>query len=140
METELTEYPLPTANERDKTFSLPCDHRLEHDDNKDVIHTNRECQNHPPSDIFVTTHPPQLLPHVQLIPFLRPPLDLPIRKLKNRRGRPIRLSPARLNAVVRLSAVTSASTISEQNHVVLCKDVVVRLDAEVGDGGHHLGV
>lgn len=92
------------------------------------------------SNIFIPPHPAQLLPHIQFIPLLRPPLNLPPLELKDRRRRPTRLPPARLDAVVRFPAVASFGTVAQQHQVVFGEDVVVGGDVQVGDAGHDVGV
>ena len=93
-----------------------------------------------PSGIFVPSHPPQLLPHIQFVPLLSPSLNLPPFNLKNRTRTPLRLLSTRLDPVMRLPAMTALGGVPQQHMSVFGEDDVVRLDVEVGDGGHDVGV
>jgi len=94
----------------------------------------------PNSYILIPPHPPQLLPHIQLIPLLRPPLNLPTLTFKDRRRTPLRLLPARLDPIVRFAAMAPFSRVPQEHHGVFREDVVVGHNMQVGDGGHDVRV
>ena len=92
------------------------------------------------SDIFITLHPPQLLPHIQLIPLFRKAVDLPIFHFTYRTRRPLRPLPARLDPIMRLSTMTSLRRIPQQHMPVPGEDDVIADDMQVSDRRHDVGM
>lgn len=77
------------------------------------------------SRILIAFHPPELLPHIQLIPLLRPAFDLPAFHLKDGTRAPLGLLPRRLDPIVGFAAVAPFRRVPQQHQPVLGKHDVV---------------
>ena len=90
--------------------------------------------------IFISLHPSQLLPHIQLIPLLRKTMHLPIPHLKNRTRRPLRLSSTRRYPIVRFPTMAPLRRVPQQDVPTFREDNVVADDVQVGNSRHDVGV
>ena len=75
-----------------------------------------------------------------LIPLLHKPSDPPLLDLKNRTRRPMCPLPRSLDPIMRLSTMTSCSTVSQQHMSALRKEDVYALDMQVFERSHDFGM